>query len=329
MSSALYPLLFEPVYKDYIWGGDRIIRKYNRGQPPGIYAESWEVSDRDDGMSVICNGMLKGRSLKDAIAQWGSGLMGTRVASGRFPLLIKLIDSRERLSVQVHPDDRSAAQWGGEAKTESWYVLDTDPGAGVFAGLKPGVGAAEFQQAIKEARFKELLSWVPVSPGDAIFIPGGLVHAIDEGCLLLEVQQNSNTTYRIYDWDRVGADGKPRPLHIQEALKVINWDLGDRAKAQAVRLAGPGANEQWLVVESPYFRLERVKLEHNQMVEGLGETFHVLFVSEGEVRIQWDGGSELLVPGTSCLVPAALSNVELMPQNKLAEVLTISLPGAV
>lgn len=326
MSRPLCPLVFEPVYKDYIWGGDWIIRKYGRSAPPGVYAESWEVSDREDGMSVVRGGPMAGRSLRDAIREWGAALLGSRVRDARFPLLIKLIDSRERLSVQVHPDDASAARHGGEAKTEMWYVLDCEPGAGVFAGLKPGVDAGAFQRAMEEKRFRDILTRVPVKAGDAIFIPGGLVHAIDAGCLLLEVQQNSNTTYRIYDWDRVGPDGKSRPLHIAEAMKVIRWDLGDAARVTPKPLPAANGNTRALVVESPYFRVEKIALAGPQDVSGDGSAFQVVFVVSGNARIVWGGASEALPPGTSCLVPAALRGVKLEPVAPGAEIARITLP---
>ncbi len=326
MSRPLCPLVFEPVYKNYIWGGDWIIRKYGRSAPPGVYAESWEVSDREDGMSVVRGGPMAGVSLCDAIGEWGVGLLGSRAGGLRFPLLIKLIDSRERLSVQVHPDDASAARHGGEAKTEMWYVLDAAPGAGVFAGLKPGVDASAFRRAMEEKRFREILTRVPVKAGDAIFIPGGLVHAIDAGCLLLEVQQNSNTTYRIYDWDRVGPDGQPRPLHIAEAMKVIRWDLGDAARVAPKDLPAAGGNARALVVESPYFRVEKFALSRPQDVSGDGGSFQVLFVISGAARIAWDGLSEALPAGTSCLVPASLRGVKLESAAPGAEMARITLP---
>ena len=182
MSDKLYPLLFEPVYKDYLWGGDKILKTYNREAPPGIYAESWELSDRDDGMSVVANGPWKGKTLHELVDDLGPDLLGTgaSVAGAKtFPLLIKLIDSHKRLSVQVHPDDDTADRCGGEAKTEMWYILDAEPGAGVFAGLQPGVDEEAFQEALDEERFKEVLTSVPVRKGEAVFMPGGRVHAID------------------------------------------------------------------------------------------------------------------------------------------------------
>jgi mannose-6-phosphate isomerase len=322
----LYPLLFKPVYKDYIWGGDRIIRLYGRDAPPGIYAESWEVSDRADGMSVVANGPLAGRTLHDLLKECRADLLGTRIRGTDFPLLIKLIDSRDRLSVQVHPNDETARKYGGEAKTEMWYMLDADPGAGVFAGLKPGSGEREFEEAMRTRRFREILTRVPVAKGDAIFIPGGRVHAIDAGCLILEVQQNSNTTYRIYDWDRVGPDGKPRALHLDAARQVIDWRDSGGAKVAASPAEKSGRNECREILQSPYFRLERLALVEPWTARGDGGTFQILFVSSGRARVEAGGASEVLRPGTSCLVPASLRECSIRPEGGAAEILRITVP---
>ena len=325
MATMLYPLQFKPVYKDYLWGGDKIVRLYHRRQPPGIYAESWEVSDRSDGMSVVSVGPLAGQSLREIVQSFSSDVLGTKVSSPVFPLLVKLIDSRDRLSVQVHPNDEAAKRYGGEAKTEMWYVLDAEPGAGVFAGLNPGVDAQAFDEAMRTKRFKEILTRIPVSAGDAIFIPGGLVHAIDAGCLLLEVQQNSNTTYRIYDWDRVGADGKPRPLHLKEALQVIRWDVSDHPKVQPRDLGECGGNRFWEVLRCPYFRLERISLAERMPFGGDGSSFGILFVVSGRVLVQSGVSSETLAPGSTCLVPAALKDCLLKPLDGPADVLRVTL----
>lgn len=326
MAEQIYPLRFEPVYKDYIWGGDRIVRTYNRGRPPGIYAESWEVSDREDGMSVVSNGPLKGSTLRDLEQRMGSRLLGAKAARPAFPLLVKLIDSRDRLSVQVHPNDATAARHGGEAKTEMWYVLDADPGAGVFAGLKPGVDEHAFDEAVRTKQFRDILSFVPVKKGDAIFVPGGRVHAIDTGCLLLEVQQNSNTTYRIYDWDRVGPDGKPRALHLDEARRVILWDDRASPKVAPRELPAIGRNRRWEILRTPYFVLDRVEVTEALDAGGDGSTFQVLFVAGGSARILSPGFEETLAAGTSCLIPAALSACWLEPEGGPAEVLRATLP---
>lgn len=323
--SPLSPLFFKPIYKDYIWGGDRIVRLYDRNEPPGVYAESWEVSDRTDGMSVVSRGPLAGRTLREIMETSGPALLGRRVKASVFPLLIKLIDSRDRLSVQVHPNDESAARFGGEAKTEMWYVLDCKAGAGVFAGLKRGVDERAFGEAMRTKRFRDILAFVPVQPGDAIFIPGGLVHAIDEGCLLLEVQQNSNTTYRIYDWDRVGADGKPRPLHLKEAMQVIRWDLAESAKVQPREQPSSGVNRFWDVLRCPYFRLERIALAEPLECAGDGGSFTILFVSQGRVSIRWGDSSEALPRGTTCLIPASLESIRIEPEAG-ADLLRVTVP---
>jgi mannose-6-phosphate isomerase len=324
MKTLLYPLRFKPVYKDYIWGGDKIIRLYHRKEPPGIYAESWEVSDRSDGMSVVSGGPLAGKSLRDVAQTFKSDLLGAKAQAQVFPLLIKLIDSRDRLSVQVHPDDETAKKYGGEAKTEMWHVLDAEPGAGVFAGLKPGVDAQAFSEALRTNRFEEILTRIPVTKGDALFIPGGLVHAIDAGCLLLEIQQNSNTTYRIYDWNRVGTNGKSRPLHWKEALQAIRWDVSANPKVQPREMGRKGSNGFWEVLSCPYFRLERMLLGEALNRENSGPSFEILFLASGKANIRWVGSSEALERGASCLIPAALKNYILEPVDAPAEVLRIT-----
>ena len=324
IKTPLYPLRFQPVYKDYIWGGDKIIRLYNRKEPPGIYAESWEVSDRSDGMSVVAGGPLAGKSLRDVMQTFKSDLLGAKAQAQVFPLLIKLIDSRDRLSVQVHPDDETAKKYGGEAKTEMWYALDAEPGAGVFAGLRPGVDAKALSEALRTNRFEEILIRIPVMKGDAILIPGGLVHSIDAGCLLLEIQQNSNTTYRIYDWNRVAANGKPRSLHGEEALRVIRWDASAHRKTQSHEPDSRGANRFWEVLRCPYFRMERMRLSEVLNRENTGSSFEVLFAASEKIMIRWDRSSESFERGASCLIPASLKNYMLEPIGAPAEVLRIT-----
>jgi mannose-6-phosphate isomerase len=321
----LYPLLFEPVYKDYLWGGDRILSRYGRDMPPGIYAESWEVSAHDDGMSVVQNGPLAGQELAAVAQANGERLLGSRVAGRRFPLLMKLIDAQDRLSVQVHPDDASAVRLGGEPKTELWYLLEADPRAAVFAGLAPGVGEARFREALASKEVESLLCRVPVAAGEAVFLPGGRVHAIDRGCLIFEVQQSSNTTYRLHDWDRVGADGTPRELHIEQALSVIRWEDEDPVKpVRTPLLDGPPRGCE-LIYASPYFRMERWPLEGRCRVEAMPESFRVLFCAEGTASLGWNGGEINLEPGTSCLVPAELGGFELAPAGRV-ELLLVTVP---
>lgn len=324
--NVLYPLRFRPVYKDYIWGGDRIVKAFHRAEPPGIYAESWEVSDHADGMSLVANGPLAGRSLHELVERLGADLLGRKIRSAVFPLLIKLIDAREKLSVQVHPNDETAKKYGGEAKTEMWYILDAQPGARVFAGLRPGVTKKAFERAIESSTLEEVLVSVPVSSGDAIFMPGGRVHAIDAGCLILEVQQNSNTTYRVYDWGRVGADGKSRPLHIKQALQVMTWNDPASAKIKPRRTRAEGKNEFWEVLSSPYFRMDRCVLAEPFKIQGDGRSFTVVFIASGRASVESESVSEMAVPGMTYLIPAGLKECAIVPRSGKCEILKVTVP---
>ena len=326
MTVALYPLRLEPVYKHYIWGGTSIPKRYGRREQPGICAESWEASTREEGQSIVANGALAGQTLTELIATCGSAITGGEPSSA-FPLLIKIIDSRQRLSVQVHPNNETAARFGGEPKTEMWYVLDAEPGAGVYAGLQPGVTPETFRTALAESRVDELLQFLPVTTGDCVFIHGGRVHAIGEGCLLLEVQQNSNTTYRVYDWGRVGHDGKPRELHIEQAMRVIDWSDTASAITPAVLLPHPAPNKHWSLVSCPHFDVERLDIAVAEQLCLDPRFFRIAFVEEGRVDVVYPGGVESLGPGTTCLFPAALADAELVPLDGQARVILIR-PGA-
>ncbi len=305
MKNSPYPLKFVPVYKDYPWGGSRIPETFHRDLPAGIYAESWEIADHDDGMSVVANGLLAGRTLREILLDDPSGIMGTRVEGSAFPLLIKLIDAKQKLSVQVHPDDTSALKHGGEAKTEAWYLLGDNP-ASVYCGLNKGITKADFLQAIENGTTGETLRKLPLIPGNVVFVRGGNVHAIDAGCLILEVQQNSNTTYRIHDWGRMGNDGKPRELHIEQAVHAIDWNDSENPLVEPRLTTESEGFQQWELLRCDYFCLEKIVLSVPHKVPMTGETFHALFAAKGEATLSWEGGSETLNTGESILVPAAL-----------------------
>ena len=320
----LYPLHFKPVYQDYIWGGDRIIRHFDRDEPPGVYAESWEVSDRPEGLSVVANGPLAGKTLAELVKEYGADLLGTRSPIDRFPLLIKILDPKQVLSVQVHPNDETAAKFGGEPKTEMWYVLESDPGAQVYAGFKPGVTELKFDGAVEAGNVNELLNTIPVTKGDVVYIKGGRIHAIDEGSLLLEVQQNSNTTYRVFDWNRVGADGQSRELHVERAKEVLAWSEEESPKVEP-KLLEAGANKIWEVLTTPYFRLEKWELHEPLSVPSDSGTFQVLFCADGECILKEQGIEYTCRPGTSWLLPATLEGVELAP-DPITQLLRITVP---
>ena len=326
MDVNLYPLRFKPVYKDYLWGGQDIIARYKRVALPGTYAESWEISDRLDGMSVVVNGPLASKTLRELVQRFHSQVVGTRGKTAGFPVLMKLIDAHEKLSVQVHPDDESARKFGGEAKTEMWYVLGAKPGAALYCGLKPGLNQEKFEHAIRTRQVESLLNRIPVVEGDAIFVPGGRVHAIDAGCLIFEVQQNSNTTYRVYDWGRVGLDGKPRPLHIKEALRVIRWNDTGAPKVLPAQLVAHGNTKVERLLVAPHFKVERLHLADPSSCRHDGSTFSALFVIDGQLQISSEGVEELLTAGSSCLLPAAVPEILLDPVDGPATFLRVTLP---
>lgn len=327
-TTELYPFILEPAYKDYIWGGSRIPGRFNRNQPEGVYAESWELSDRPEGMSVVANGALKGQTLASLVARFGKELLGHGSQSTSFPLLVKLIDAKERLSIQVHPDDAAAAKGIGEAKTEAWHILDAPGGGQVFAGLKAGTNEDSFLKALKAGALEGCLQSVPAKAGDTVFIPGGRVHAICEGMLILEVQQNSNTTYRVYDWGRVDKAGKPRELHLEQALKVIHWSDSAPVVTTSRTISNkPGAKVIELVA-SPYFRLERLDITAPFFVQHDGASFHALFSEKDEIKVMCEAGTETLPGGRTCLIPAKLNRYTLKPTGKRASVLRITCPSA-
>jgi mannose-6-phosphate isomerase len=324
-SENLYPLTFDPVYKDYLWGGNRIAQSYGRTGTPEICAESWEISAHPDGMSVVSNGALARRTLADLARDHGAALLGTRSETAIFPLLIKIIDAAKVLSVQVHPDNENAAKYGGEPKTEMWYVLDAVSDASLIMGLQPGTDAARCRQAIDAGELEGLLSWQEAKPADAFFIPGGRVHALGSDCLILEVQQNSNTTYRLFDWNRVDAAGRSRPLHIEKAFEVIHWQDDGKARVPPRPILETGQVEKTLVCEAPYFRVEKWAVNGSLETRGSPETFQAFFCTHGEAILEARDHVVTLTAGTSCLVPACIESYTLQPADS-CDLLQVSLP---
>ena len=305
--SKLYPILLKPVYQNNIWGGTQIPERYNRKAYEGICAESWEISTRPEGMSIITNGEYKDMTLEELITQKGAEILGTKYADlNELPLLIKIIDSKQKLSVQVHPNNENAHLTGGDPKTEMWYILDAEPGAIVYAGLKPNTTKEKFQEGIESNNLEPFMEQIPVEKGTTIFIPGGTVHAISDGCLLLEVQQSSNTTYRVYDWGRVGHDGKPRELHVQKALDTINFNQGvDGLIKQPTVISKTKTATLDKYVSCPYFNFQKMTLNGSETIRKTDESFYGIFIESGEATITIDGNTELLKAGKSCLIPGA------------------------
>ncbi|MEX2607224.1 MAG: type I phosphomannose isomerase catalytic subunit [Kiritimatiellia bacterium] len=327
MTAYTFPLRFHPVYQSYIWGGDKLRSHLGRRDTPsGIVAESWEISDREDGMSVVSEGPLAGKTLRELIESDPNGMLGGSVSSGVFPLLIKVLDAAQTLSVQVHPNDETAAEFGGDAKTETWYILEAEPEACVYCGLEPGVNAKKFRQAIEENRLEPLLKKIPVQAGDAVFVPGGRVHAIASGCLLLEVQQNSNTTYRIYDWGRVDAKGKGRELHIDQALQVSILDEEEDALTPPKGLKPLAGMPREQIMRSPYFLLERLRVSGEAVLPPNPQSFQVLFAIDGDLKVSAGGETVEVTAGSSVLLPAAAGEAGLVPLGESVHVMRITVP---
>ncbi len=246
-------LQFEPVYQERVWGGRTLASFLGRvlpGQAP--VGESWEIVDRDEAQSIVAAGRWTGKTLRELLRDHAPEIMGpVWPQERRFPILVKWLDCRDRLSVQVHPPAAIAAKLGGEPKTENWFIAHADPGAAVYAGLRPGVTRERFAEAIAAGAVEECLDRLAVKAGDSLLIHSGTMHAIDAGNVILEIQQNSDTTYRVYDWGRMGLDGKPRQLHVRESLECL---AANTAPAPRVR-QGPG-----VLVDTPLFTLRRVDL---------------------------------------------------------------------
>lgn len=296
------PLYFEPVYQNYVWGGTRIPTLFHRPKPQGDrFAESWEISDRKEGMSVVANGPLKGMSLAALLAKRGKELLGRNLP--QFPLLVKLIDARENLSVQVHPNEETAPLLKGEPKTEMWVALDQSR---IYAGFKKKMSPEAFEEAIQKKQIAAYLKSFDLQQGDAMLIPGGRVHAICEGSLLLEIQQSSNTTYRLYDWGRKG-----RQLHLNEGFASIEWEDIDPALAVPKLLKSDAHHRRELLVRSPFFTTERVEVFDRWIVPRIPKTFQILFCSKGKGLLCAKDGQEPFATGMTYLLPASLEQVEL------------------
>lgn len=311
----LYPLTFTPALRDYLWGGRNLERLYGRQLPPGPTAESWEISAHPTASTVVDSGALRGWGLPDVLAAYGERLVGRRaawaLARNRFPLLVKLLDAEQRLSVQVHPPDEYAlAHEGNElGKTEMWYVLHAAPGARIILGTRPGVTAEAFRAALASGdRLADLLHEVPVGAGDAIFIPPGTVHAALEGLVINEVLQNSDTTYRVYDWGRIGPDGRPRPLHLDKAMEVINFDRPAPGPVQPLTLPGAPGVTYLRLAACRYFVVEKLTLSPGAHFAAAtdGATLEMWGTIEGNATLVWSDGSVALPAIRYCLVPAAL-----------------------
>lgn len=310
------PLVFEPLFMERVWGGRRLETLFRKRLPQSTrIGESWEIVDRPEAQSVVHDGPLRGCTLHELWTDHREAIFGPGLPdSERFPLLFKMLDAQDRLSLQVHPPVEVAERLGGEPKTEMWYVVDALLDSDLYFGLKSGATRESFEQALREGRVADQIHRARVSKGDCIFIPSGRVHAIGAGNLIVEVQQNSDTTYRVFDWNRLGTDGKPRALHVQESLESINFDDIEPSMSQP--------SDEELLVECEYFRVQRWKMDGPRNIES-GKRFAVFTVVEGKVEC---GGREFGA-GSFFLVPPVVAYRELKPVGGVATVLRTTIPA--
>ena len=309
----LYPFVFKSIFKDRIWGGRELERLYDKKIPARqLIGEAWEISDRPGDASLIANGPLAGKDLRWLMENHAPEILGDAkpAAEGRFPLLCKILDAREKLSLQVHPPASQAKALNGEPKTEMWFIAAARPEASLYVGLKRGVTRAEFEQKIADGSVADCFHRIPVKAGDTMFLPSGRVHAIGDGLVIFEIQQNSDTTYRVFDWNRIGLDGKPRELHVAQSLASIDFNDFEPELVPANYRSGPSFKFRQLV-EDPLFNMQELVFESAGVVKLAGQYLRILAVTKGAANVVDDshGISTLLKPGDFCLLPAALKNV--------------------
>lgn len=306
----LYPLTFRPVFKERVWGGRNLERLYAKPLPPDApIGESWEITDRPEGVSVIANGPLAGKTLRWLMEHHRRDVLGAGAAEqGPFPVLIKILDAADKLSVQVHPPASIAAQLGGEPKTEMWYVADATPEADLFIGLKAGITREEFERRIAEGTVAECLHRLPVQAGSVMFLPSGRLHAIGAGNVIFEIQQNSDTTYRVFDWNRAGLDGKPRELHVAPSLVSINFEDFEPALIENKYSRNASYSVRYLV-DDPLFRVDACRVKRGYRFHLRSDSPQILGVVKGRLTVA-NGGEVLPVnAGEFCLLPACLERV--------------------
>jgi mannose-6-phosphate isomerase len=317
---VLYPLTFHPVFKERVWGGRELERLYGKKLPPGaVIGESWEISDRPGDASVIANGLFAGKNLRWLMENFPRELLGDAKPAGenRFPLLIKILDAREKLSLQVHPPASKAAELKGEPKTEMWFIVDAAPDAELFVGLRRGVTRAKFEKKICDGSVAECFHRVPVRAGDTMFLPSGRVHAIGNGVVIFEIQQNSDTTYRVFDWNRVGLDGKPRDLHITQSLASIDFNDFD-PKLVETKFMADGKIQRRPLVNDPLFNVETWKLNSGAFGLLKPKQLQIVAVASGGIEIKSGSTAVNLSAGQFSLIPASLERTEILAKSDAA-----------
>lgn len=319
MKPNLYPLQFEPILKERIWGGEKLKTELNKPITSKITGESWELSTVEGDVSTVANGDLKGKPLMDLINETPNEILGTRVYDRfgkQFPLLFKYLDAREDLSIQVHPNDKLAKERHNSfGKTEMWYVMQADADSRIIVGFKEDSSKEEYLKHLHDNTLISILDDVKAKAGDVFFLETGTVHAIGAGLVVAEIQQTSDITYRLYDFDRVDAQGNKRELHVDLALDAINYNKVDTQKKYDSK-----ANTSNVVVDCPYFTTNFIPLEDKVEVSKSGETFTVYMCIEGSFEIEYDGFKHTYIKGDTVLVPAAINSFVLSGKASILEI---------
>jgi len=324
-STCDYPLRFKPLLRRYLWGGRRLASMLGKTLGDGDdYAESWELVDHGKDQSVVTQGPLAGKTLRQLVADHPRQLFGESQQQTQFPLLLKFLDCHRTLSVQVHPNDQQAALLDPPdlGKTEAWIVLAADPGSLIYAGLKPGISQDTMRQALQQGACEKCLHAFEPHVGDCVFIEAGTVHALGAGLVIAEIQQASDTTFRLFDWNRTDAKGNPRQLHVEQSLATIDFTRGPVHPCQPQPTDRPDTQR---MVACDKFVMDRITLEASRQLGGDGR-FHLLALLEGSIAIEGDPAKKTLVPGETCLLPAAAEAVQMTPRQGRAVLLDIFLP---
>jgi len=319
MNTTLYPFQFEPILKDRIWGGEKLKTFLNKPITSKITGESWELSDVEGDVSVIANGDLKGKSLTDIINEFPDELLGVKIHNDfgkKFPLLFKYLDAREDLSIQVHPNDELAKKRHNSfGKTEMWYVMQADDNARIIVGFKEKSSPEEYLKSIEDKNILSILNSVEAKQGDVFFLPTGTVHAIGAGLVIAEIQQTSDITYRIYDFDRKDANGNTRELHTDLAVEAINYNTTDTQKQYSKT-----ENQPNVMVDCPYFTTSFIPLDGKSEVSKDGNCFTVYMCVDGNFSIESNGETFDYKKGDTVLMPAALKVFTLSGKASVLEI---------
>ncbi|MBK7133166.1 MAG: class I mannose-6-phosphate isomerase [Bacteroidales bacterium] len=313
--AELYPIKFETVLKEKVWGGNALASRYNKKPAkPANVGESWEISAVSGEQSVISNGFLAGNNLEEIIEVYMGDITGDAVYEkfgNEFPLLIKFIEAREDLSIQVHPGNKLARErHKAYGKTEMWYILESEKGSKIYTGFREGVTKENYQSAVNDGTMADLLNVEHPEPGDTFFIPAGRIHAIGAGTVLVEVQQTSDITYRIFDWNRKSTGKEKRELHTDLALDAIDFNANGKSKIRKT----PVLNESENLVSCEFFNTNLIRFSKTFTREYYSiDSFVVYICTEGEFIIRWDGETETMVKGETVLLPAMIKEVVLEP----------------